>query len=89
MRRCAGRGTGFLKGFPKRININLPLVGFLHRNKYEQKTSEQKLSSTMAEPFAGSSGTAVATYTKPSRYHLHDGVVDGSVEGFCLIPSSS
>jgi hypothetical protein len=62
-----GRGMGFLKGFPKRININLPLVGFLHRNKYEQKTSEQKLSSTMAEPFAGSSGTAVATYTKPSR----------------------
>ena len=80
MCRCAGRGMGSLvphcsfaylricapdkKSQP---NNNLPLVGFLHRNKYEQKTSEQKLSSTMAEPFAGSSGTAIATYTKPSR----------------------
>ena len=36
----------------------------------------------MVEPFAGSSGTAIAIQTKPSRHHLRDEVFDDSVEGF-------
>jgi hypothetical protein len=35
--------------------------------------------------FAGSSGVATVSKTKPSRYHLWKGLVKGTVEGFCLI----
>jgi hypothetical protein len=60
MRECADKDL-FLAGKQSQLwdSIRIP------ENK--QKASEQKLSSTMAEPFAGSSGTAIATYTKPSR----------------------
>ena len=36
----------------------------------------------MVEPFAGSSAMTRAIETKPSWYHLRDGVVEGAVEGF-------
>jgi hypothetical protein len=37
------------------------------------------------EADARSSGVARGNEAKPSRYHLRDGVVEGSVEGFFLI----
>jgi hypothetical protein len=43
----------------------------------------------MVEPFAGSSGVAMVNETKPSRYHLWKGLVEGAVKGFCLIISIS
>ncbi len=46
-------------------------------------------SPTLVEPFAVPSGTAISIDAKPSRRHLRDGVVDGSVERFCLIPSTT
>ena len=42
------------------------------------KTSSKRVSSR-------SSGVARGNEAKPSRYHLRDGVVEGSVEGFFLI----
>ncbi len=39
----------------------------------------------MVEPAAGSRGVARGNEAKPSRYHLCDGVVEGTVEGFFLI----
>ena len=46
------------------------------------KVEPSKKNTTMVKPFAGSSGVARGNEAKPSRYHLRDGVVEGSVEGF-------
>ena len=51
------------------------------------KGQPSKKNTTMVKPFAGSSGVARGNEAKPSRYHLRDGVVEGSVEGFFLIMS--
>ena len=44
-----------------------------------------KKNTTMVKPYAGSSGVARGNEAKPSRYHLRDGVLEGSVEGLFLI----
>jgi hypothetical protein len=54
-----------------------------HKNSHNSKAS--KKNTTIVKPFAGSSGVARGNKAKPSRYHLCDGVVEGSVEGFFLI----
>jgi hypothetical protein len=38
---------------------------------------------TMVEPFSGSSGMAMANQPMPSQLPLHDALVKGAVEGFC------
>jgi hypothetical protein len=49
------------------------------------KGQPSKKNTTMVKLFTGSSGVARGNEAKPSRYHLHDGVVEGAVEGFFLI----
>ena len=49
------------------------------------KGQPSEKNTTMVKPFTGSSGVARGNEAKPSRYHLCDGVVEGSVEGFFLI----
>ncbi len=49
------------------------------------KGQPSKKNTTMVKPFTGSSDVARGNEAKPSRDHLRDGVVEGTVEGFFLI----
>ena len=46
------------------------------------KGQPSKKNTTVVKLFAGYSNVARGNKAKPSRYHLHDGMVEGAVEGF-------
>jgi hypothetical protein len=50
---------------------------------YLTKDLAKKKGITMVKPFAISHGMNFAIETKPSPPHVRDGLVEGSVEGFC------
>jgi hypothetical protein len=70
------------------IKIRVPSIFYdllLYCSRLVDKVEPSKKNTTMVKPFAGSSGVARGNEAKPSRYHLRDVVLEGSVEGFFLI----
>jgi hypothetical protein len=68
-------------------SLSTPPLFYLYWNSTIQGTPHtsniQKNTTTMVEPFAGSSGVAMANQPMPSQYPLHGALFEGTVEGFC------